>query len=246
MWARATRPSSRHRYFRVLVDAGPPDAHVARRLHALGVTQSRCARALASTGRPCRRRCGGARPAHGRSRARLRTPDGRELRAGRARGGPPARRPRGRREDGPRASGGQGRRCACSGRGTSSPGRIRTTLPLILVAEEGDCRVLLPADAESGVELPLDLPQAGVLEVAHHGSADPGLPELLRRVRPRLAVISVGRGQQLRASRAVDSRRARVGRRTRASGPIVTARSSFVASDAETRARPTSMATCPR
>jgi competence protein ComEC len=34
----------------------------------------------------------------------------------------------------------------------------------------------------------------GVLEVAHHGSDDPQLPELLRRVRPGIAVISVGRG----------------------------------------------------
>jgi competence protein ComEC len=74
------------------------------------------------------------------------------------------------------------------------PGEDPNDAAVILVAEEGDCRVLLPADAEAEAELPLDLPQAGVLEVAHHGSADPGLPELLRRVRPRLAVISVGEG----------------------------------------------------
>ena len=33
-----------------------------------------------------------------------------------------------------------------------------------------------------------------MLKVAHHGSEDPGLPELLRTLRPRLAVISVGLG----------------------------------------------------
>jgi competence protein ComEC len=31
-----------------------------------------------------------------------------------------------------------------------------------------------------------------VVKIAHHGSADPGLPALLQTVRPRIAVISVG------------------------------------------------------
>jgi competence protein ComEC len=33
-----------------------------------------------------------------------------------------------------------------------------------------------------------------VLKVAHHGSEDPGLPDLLRVIRPSVAVISVGAG----------------------------------------------------
>jgi competence protein ComEC len=33
-----------------------------------------------------------------------------------------------------------------------------------------------------------------VLKVSHHGSVDPGLPALLRTVRPRAALIGVGRG----------------------------------------------------
>jgi competence protein ComEC len=53
-------------------------------------------------------------------------------------------------------------------------------------------RMLLPADAESDVTEPLDLPPVDVLKVAHHGSADPGLPDLLARLRPRVAVIEVG------------------------------------------------------
>jgi competence protein ComEC len=32
-----------------------------------------------------------------------------------------------------------------------------------------------------------------ILKVAHHGSADPGLDEELRVLRPRIAVISAGR-----------------------------------------------------
>jgi competence protein ComEC len=65
---------------------------------------------------------------------------------------------------------------------------------LVVVAEWGSCRVLLPADAESPIQLPLDPPAVDVLAVAHHGSDDPSLAALLRRVRPRLAVISVGAG----------------------------------------------------
>jgi competence protein ComEC len=33
-----------------------------------------------------------------------------------------------------------------------------------------------------------------VLKVAHHGSEDQGLPDLLRTLRPRISVISVGEG----------------------------------------------------
>jgi competence protein ComEC len=53
--------------------------------------------------------------------------------------------------------------------------------------------MLLTADAESPVTLPLDLPTVDVLKVAHHGSADPGLPALLERLRPSIAAIEVGR-----------------------------------------------------
>ena len=55
-------------------------------------------------------------------------------------------------------------------------------------------RVLLTADAESDVLARLDLPRVDVLKVSHHGSADEGLPALLERLRPRVAVIEVGAG----------------------------------------------------
>jgi len=63
---------------------------------------------------------------------------------------------------------------------------------VVLVASYGETDVLLTADAESNVTLPLRLPPVEVLKVAHHGSADDGLPDLLRRLRPRVAVISCG------------------------------------------------------
>ena len=65
---------------------------------------------------------------------------------------------------------------------------------LVVLARQGACSFLLPADAESHVLLADELGPAGVLEVSHHGSADPLLGRLLERVRPRLAVISVGAG----------------------------------------------------
>lgn len=64
---------------------------------------------------------------------------------------------------------------------------------VVLLASYGAVDALLAADAESRVILPLDPPAAEILKVAHHGSADEGLPELLSVVRPRIAVISVGR-----------------------------------------------------
>jgi len=63
---------------------------------------------------------------------------------------------------------------------------------VVLLASYGKIDALLTADAESGVTLALRPPAAEILKVAHHGSADEALPELLRAVRPRVAVISVG------------------------------------------------------
>lgn len=63
----------------------------------------------------------------------------------------------------------------------------------VLLASYGEVDILLPADAESNVTLPLRPPAVEVLKVGHHGSKDEGLGELLELVRPRVAVISVGR-----------------------------------------------------
>jgi competence protein ComEC len=65
---------------------------------------------------------------------------------------------------------------------------------VVALASYGATDVLLTADAESDVTGRLRIPPVEVLKVAHHGSEDPGLPDLLRTLRPRLAVISVGKG----------------------------------------------------
>ncbi len=57
----------------------------------------------------------------------------------------------------------------------------------------GSFDLLLTSDAESDVTGPLALPQVEALKVAHHGSEDAGLPEELRRLRPAVAAIEVGR-----------------------------------------------------
>jgi competence protein ComEC len=77
--------------------------------------------------------------------------------------------------------------------GPGSPGEDPNRRAVVLLASYGSIDALLTADAESEVTLPLRPPPVEILKVAHHGSADTRLPDLLRRVRPRIAVISVGR-----------------------------------------------------
>jgi competence protein ComEC len=64
----------------------------------------------------------------------------------------------------------------------------------VLVASYGSVDALLTADAEGDVTVPLRPPTVEILKVAHHGSTDSFLPRLLELVRPRVAVVSVGAG----------------------------------------------------
>jgi competence protein ComEC len=66
-------------------------------------------------------------------------------------------------------------------------------LAIVMLARWRRFRMLLTADAEAE-STPIDPGPIDVLKVAHHGSDDGGLGELLDRARPRLAVISVGAG----------------------------------------------------
>ncbi len=65
------------------------------------------------------------------------------------------------------------------------------SLALVIRARWRQFTMLLTADAEAETT-PLDPGPIDVLKVAHHGSDDAGLGPLLDRIRPRLAVISVG------------------------------------------------------
>ena len=64
---------------------------------------------------------------------------------------------------------------------------------LVARLEAGRFSMLLAADAESGVTATLPLDPVDVLKVAHHGSADPGLPALLERLQAAIAAIEVGK-----------------------------------------------------
>ena len=63
---------------------------------------------------------------------------------------------------------------------------------VVAIVSSGAFDLLLSADAESEALLPLDLPDVEAMKVPHHGSSDPGLPEVLDRVRPEIAGIEVG------------------------------------------------------
>jgi competence protein ComEC len=67
-------------------------------------------------------------------------------------------------------------------------------LPVVLLATYGKVDALLTADAETDVTARLLSRQVEILKVAHHGSADDGLESELRELRPAVAVISCGRG----------------------------------------------------
>jgi competence protein ComEC len=64
---------------------------------------------------------------------------------------------------------------------------------VVALVQVGEFDLLLPADAESDVTAALALPRVEALKVAHHGSADSGLPAELARLRPSFAAIEVGR-----------------------------------------------------
>jgi competence protein ComEC len=75
----------------------------------------------------------------------------------------------------------------------SHAGEDPNQLALVMRARWGGFSMLLTADAEAETT-PIEPGPIDVLKVAHHGSDDAGLDDLLDRTRPRLAVISVGAG----------------------------------------------------
>jgi competence protein ComEC len=78
--------------------------------------------------------------------------------------------------------------------GAGLPSEDPNERAIVLLASYGATDVLLTADAETNVTRRLRLPPVEVLKVAHHGSEDEGLEDALAELRPRVAVVSVGRG----------------------------------------------------
>jgi competence protein ComEC len=71
----------------------------------------------------------------------------------------------------------------------------------VAIVSEHGFDLFLSADAESPTVLPLALPRVEAIKVPHHGSADPGLPQILARLRPAVAGIEVGRDNPYRHPR---------------------------------------------
>jgi competence protein ComEC len=79
-----------------------------------------------------------------------------------------------------------------AGTASENPNRIA----IVLLASYGEVDALLTADAETDVTARLLSHRIEILKVAHHGSADPGLLDELRELRPAVAVISCGRDNE--------------------------------------------------
>jgi competence protein ComEC len=179
---------------RVLVDQGPPEANVAGQLARMGV---RSLSAVVLT-HPQRDHVGGAA-------AVLRQLDvGTVLDPGLVTSGPErdeaieAARARGVRvrvvrEGSELRAGGLVLRVLWP-RDAGLPSEDPNLNAVVLLASYGEIDVFLPADAESDVTGHLRVGDVEVLKVAHHGSADPGLPSELGELRPEIAVVSAGRG----------------------------------------------------
>ena len=86
--------------------------------------------------------------------------------------------------------------------GPGAPGEDPNRLAVVLLASYGEVDALLTADAETEVTARLLSRRVEILKVAHHGSADPGLASELRELRPAVAVISCGRGNDYGHPRA--------------------------------------------
>jgi competence protein ComEC len=178
----------------ILVDTGPPEAHVDRQLRGLGVTSL----SIVTVTHPHRDHVGGAADVlrHVRVGEVLDPlqpePAGSEadmLAAARALAVPvrPARR-------GQTIGLGKLTLAVLWPDSGGLAGQDPHLHGVVLLASYGATDILFTGDAESNVTMQLPLRPVEVLKVAHHGSADPGLRELLGRLRPEVAMIEVGRG----------------------------------------------------
>lgn len=176
----------------VLVDQGAPDAGVAEQLRRLGVRRL----ALLVLTHPQRDHIGGAAEVIDRFQVDLVLDPGMPAESPDARAALAAARKRGVRVVLTRAGAvyrlGRLRLQVLWPAGPGRPGDDPNENAIVLLASYGEVDAFLPADAESSVTLRLGPPPVEILKVAHHGSADPLLPALLRRLRPELAVVSAG------------------------------------------------------
>lgn len=177
----------------VLVDEGPPEARVARQLRRLGVRSL----SLLVLTHPQRDHIGGAEDVLRRLLVRAvldpRLPYPSPFEAGALREARRRRVPVLLARAGAVYRLGRLRLRVLWPDGPGPAGQDPNDHATVLLAEYGRIRALFTADAESNVTASLVDERIDVLKVAHHGSADHGLDDELRVLRPRVAVISVGK-----------------------------------------------------
>jgi len=177
----------------VLIDAGPPEANVAGQLRRLGIGRID----LLLLSHPHRDHVGGAAEVLRKLDVELLLDSGipssdsdeRDALNEAARRGVPSRLGRAGQE---LDLGDLRLRVLSPGDSANAAGDANEGA-IVVIASYGSVDLLLPADAESPFTLPLATQPVEVYKVAHHGSADEGLPQLLERLQPQVAVISVGR-----------------------------------------------------
>ena len=212
----------------VLFDGGPPEARVARAVRNAGGEAAERGGGHAPVARPPGRAAGGAgalprRPVPRRRRRHTRpAPSGRSS----ARRTPARRRvaaPRRARRC--RSAASRSRCCRRTPRQPARRAAIRTCARSWPSSARAASGLFLSADAESPSLLPLGLPRVTAMKVPHHGSADPGLPQVLAPAASAGRRDRGGRAQPLRPP-ARPRRSRRCARPCLAStGPTATARS---------------------
>ena len=81
------------------------------------------------------------------------------------------------------------------------PREVRNDDSVVLALELGEIRLLLTGDIEKRAEDALAPEAALVLKVPHHGSRSSSAPGFVEAVSPRVAIVSAGSPQRVRASR---------------------------------------------
>ena len=176
----------------VLVDEGPPEADVAGQLRRLGVKSV----SMIVLTHPQRDHVGGAKAVLSKLSVGLVLDPAIPSDSEDERGALAEARKRGVRIEVARA--GEGFRLGALRLrllwpdGPGPPGDDPNNHAVVLVASYGKTDAIFTADAESDVTGHLHLPPVEILKVAHHGSEDSGLPDELKELQPRVAVISVG------------------------------------------------------
>jgi competence protein ComEC len=95
--------------------------------------------------------------------------------------------------------------------GGRRPTRVENNQSVVVAMGFGTVTLLLAGDVGTDIERQIDRPRCQVVKVPHHGSRSSSSPEFVCDIRPRLALVSVGRGRTGFPSHEVLERYVRAG-----------------------------------